>query len=170
MRELTLSHAIFRRPSGGRFKVDATALAQMLAFRQVSPQQTEAGGMLLGRHICGCDDVVVDEVTIPMPGDRRTRTSFWRAQGGHQQVLDARWSASRGTCAYLGEWHTHPEPTPSPSAVDLRDWRRRLSEDRFDGDFLAFLIVGTHEVRAWEGNRHTLDLTPLESLATGAEL
>ena len=83
------------------------------------------------------------------------RLAFHRSQAPHQRVIDARWRVSRGTCQYLGEWHTHPESSPAPSRVDLDDWYRRLRVDRFEGDSLLFIIVGTHEVCVWEGNRCT---------------
>jgi integrative and conjugative element protein (TIGR02256 family) len=98
---------------------------------------------------------VVDEVTIPMRGDRRMRLAFHRSPKPHQEVIDSRWAVSQGTCQYLGEWHTHPEFSPTPSSTDLSDWRRRLSADQFEGDSLLFVIVGICEVRVWEGFRST---------------
>lgn len=136
-------------------KVGPVALSQVLAFRQIRSSHTEAGGVLLGRYILGCQDRVVDEVTVPMRGDRRMRLAFHRSPERHQEVIDSRWAASRGTCQYLGEWHTHPEFSPTPSSTDLSDWRRRLRADQFDGDSLLFVIVGIREVRAWEGFRCT---------------
>ncbi|NMO18772.1 hypothetical protein HPC49_14015 [Pyxidicoccus fallax] len=154
---------------GTRVKLDPAALSQMLAFRQTRTCHPEAGGVLLGRYIVGCRDVVVDEVTIPMAGDWRLPFFFRRSHSRHQQVIDARWAASRGTCQYLGEWHTHPEPIPGPSSTDIADWRRRLRTDRFDGDSLLFIIVGIREVRVWEGSRGDRAFTLLQP-AGGTEL
>ena len=154
---------LFHRAGGGLVKVAPAALAQLLLFRQLEPDSTEAGGVLLGRHIVGCRDMVIDEVTVPMQEDRRLRLAFHRSQTGHQKVIDARWLDSEGTCHYLGEWHTHPETAPTPSSVDLADWRRRLSVDQFEGDSLLFLIVGTRELRAWEGLRHSYALRGLRT-------
>jgi integrative and conjugative element protein (TIGR02256 family) len=134
----------------------------MLGFRQRHCVAREAGGVILGRYVRDCDDVVVDEVTVPTRRDRRTRTRYHRDARDHQRVIDARWEGSAGTCLYLGEWHTHPEPIPSPSSVDLAEWKRRLQNDQFDGDALLFLIVGTKTVGAWEGLRSTLEIRMLE--------
>lgn len=153
---------VFHRLDGSGVKVGPVALSRMLVFQQTGSSHTEAGGILLGRYIAGCRDVVVDEVTSPMEGDRRTRFAFHRSPARHQAVIDSRWAASRGTCQYLGEWHTHPELSPTPSSVDLSDWRRRLRADRFDGDALLFVIVGICEVRIWEGSRRTLVIDPLQ--------
>lgn len=152
---------MLRRASGSVVKIDPAALEQMLRFQQLEAHQAEAGGVLLGRRILGGHDVVVDEVTSPMPEDVRTRQTFHRSRAGHQQVIGDRWRTSEGTCLYLGEWHTHPEPCPLPSQVDVGDWRRRLRTDRFDEDSLLFVIVGMQEVRAWEGFRHSLEILPL---------
>jgi integrative and conjugative element protein (TIGR02256 family) len=155
----------FRRPGGATLVIDACALAAMLRYRQSGRRDPEAGGVLLGRHILDAPHIVVDEVTVPTKGDRRLWAFFRRGRDAHQRVIDERWAASRGTCQYLGEWHTHPEPVPRASAVDLADWRRRLRADVFDGDSLIFLIVGTEALRVWEGSRAARTLTPLIQIA-----
>lgn len=157
----------FRRPDGSVFVLDAAALAILLGFRQVRRRDTEAGGVLLGRYILDAPHVVVDEVTTPMKGDRRWLTGFHRGRDTHQRVIDARWTASGGTCQYLGEWHTHPEALPNASPVDRRDWARRLRSDTFDADSLFFLIVGIEGLRVWEGSRAMATLALLTELERG---
>lgn len=144
---------VFRKSNGGRLGLDHEALRVMLSFTQIGPTATEAGGVLIGRHIEDSDDVIVDVVTRPMPGDRRKRTTFHRSKQAHQEVIDEEWNASCGRRTYLGEWHTHPELHPSPSTMDLQDWRKRIRCDTFHGDCLHFLIVGQDEVGAWEMHR-----------------
>ena len=53
------------------------------------------------------------------------------------------------TMAYLGLWHTHPEPCPTPSNTDKRGWEKTVSADMFEGDRLFFPIVGTTLIRVW---------------------
>jgi integrative and conjugative element protein (TIGR02256 family) len=144
---------VFSRQGGALLKVDTYPLEQMLAYRQTSRRSKEAGGVLLGRHILGSSDVVVDEVTLPMRGDKRSLFGFLRGRSRHQKRIDDRWLESRGTCLYLGEWHSHPESQPSASPVDLSDWRRRLREDQFDADSLFFVIIGIDGISAYEGRR-----------------
>lgn len=141
-----------RRPRGS-LKLDAGVLDVFKQFRQVDRYATEAGGVIIGRHIVGTDDVVADIATTPSASDRRTRTKFHRSQQAHQQILDAVWLRSAGTQVYLGEWHTHPEPFPSPSSVDMDDWRRRLERDAVEAPFVFFLIVGQLAIHVWEGSR-----------------
>ncbi len=143
----------FRRENGSVFIIGTSAMTAMLGFRQQTRRATEAGGVLLGRHLLQAAHVVVDEVTIPMVGDRRWRTGFWRERPAHQGVIDERWVESRGTCQYLGEWHTHPEAVPHPSSVDRCDWLRRLAQDTYETISLFFIIVGTAKLCVWEGTR-----------------
>ena len=119
----------------------------------------------MGRYLHGSNDIVIDAATEPMPGDRRTRYSFYRDKKRHQAALDAAWRASNGTCTYLGEWHTHPEAYPSPSGIDWKDWARRLREDSYFSELL-FLIVGTEQIAAWAGRSASLPRQPLLLLPT----
>jgi integrative and conjugative element protein (TIGR02256 family) len=154
---------IFYRSGGAAVKIAPPALAVMLSFRQTTATAKEAGGILLGRYIIDCQDVVVDEATAPTRSDRRTRFTFHRDAISHQRIIDERWHASRGRFHYLGEWHTHPETSPTPSSVDLADWRRRLRTDRFDANSLLFIIVGIRNLRIWEGRGHEIHELTLDN-------
>jgi integrative and conjugative element protein (TIGR02256 family) len=122
----------------------------MVKHRQDTKRKKEAGGLLVGRHLLNRVDIIVDGITEPLPGDRRTRLSFFRAPQKHQSALDLAWQVSEGTETYLGEWHTHPEEVPTPSTTDLRNWKRKLRVDVYS-DVLFFVIVGTHALVVWEG-------------------
>jgi integrative and conjugative element protein (TIGR02256 family) len=132
-------------------KIDAAALASLVAYSQLRPRDDEAGGVLLGRWLEGASSFVVDAISEPQPEDRRTRTSFFRSYRGHTQIIADNLRASRDTRGYLGEWHTHPEPVPKPSRIDRRDWCRRLHCDRVELPWVFFIIVGTAEICAWTG-------------------
>lgn len=142
----------FVRSAGGRFQISTSAVTVIHTYIQGVPEAPEAGGVLLGRHIVKSRDIIVDRVTVPMLDDRRSRLRFFRARRQHQEEIDRVWRESDGTCTYLGEWHTHPEPSPEPSFVDRLEWQRKLLFDRFT-EPLFFVIVGITEVRAWEGVR-----------------
>ena len=143
---------VFRLPDGRRIKLTAEVVARLRQYAQHAPDAAEAGGVLLGRYLSDSDDVVVDDLTEPLPGDKRGRYFFHRAQKAHQRVIEQVWQASGGTRTYLGEWHTHPEPQPTPSCIDTCDWRRKLRQDQYF-DRLFFFIVGTEQVRGWSGSR-----------------
>jgi integrative and conjugative element protein (TIGR02256 family) len=142
----------FTRPDGMVVEIGPAAAAVMRGFAQHAPDALEAGGVLLGRHLVDGSAIIIDTVTAPLPGDRRSRTRFFRARRRHQAAITRAWHQSAGTCTYLGEWHTHPETLPAPSAVDLADWQRRLRSDRFI-EPIVFVIVGTAAIRVWLGSR-----------------
>ncbi|MGG6268512.1 Mov34/MPN/PAD-1 family protein [Leptolyngbya sp. AN03gr2] len=156
---------IFQKTDGGKLEIGLKALTKMLRYRQKSESRKEAGGVLMGRYIRDCLDVVIDDVTTPMSKDRRTRFSFFRNQEQHQQILDNVWQASLGTTHYLGEWHTHPEAVPTPSPADLADWQKHLCSDIFSGSTLFFIIVGIESLQTWECHRQSYSKTSkIESL------
>jgi len=139
----------FRRTRHGRFHVGVDARAVLLRYLQHGPRALEAGGVLIGRHLLGTEDIVADYVTTPMQGDKRTRFSFYRGQKQHQRAVDRAWAASGGVYTYLGEWHTHPESVPSPSCLDRREHIRTIQTARCSHP-IFFLILGTETARTWE--------------------
>lgn len=157
---------LFQKGDGCLFKLDQAVVTVMQRYMQRAADDLEAGGVLMGRRLRGQPHLIVDELTTPMLGDRRRRTRFSRGYETHQRILDEKWQQSGGTCGYLGEWHTHPEPVPAPSATDLRNWRRHLLDDVFDGDYLYFIIIGTEEIRAWEGRCSDRHITLLAQILT----
>lgn len=144
---------VFHDERGARTKVGSRVVAMLRGYAQHARSSLEAGGVLIGRLLRDCDDVVIDVATEPMVDDVRRRCSFTRACAAHQDVIEATWRASGRTLGYLGEWHTHPEAVPTPSRVDRRDWVRRLGRDHYEGDRLFFVIVGTKSMRMWAGTR-----------------
>ena len=133
----------------------------MVAYSQAIPSDHEAGGLLLGRLIIDCNDVVIDDVTVPDIEDQSGRFFFFRKALAHQEKLKQRWLQSNGTCNYLGEWHTHPEAIPRPSSHDISNWKRILWEAKYDSGFLFFIIVGTQTISVWEGKKDNLDILEL---------
>ncbi|MBS7690743.1 Mov34/MPN/PAD-1 family protein [Pseudomonas lalucatii] len=144
---------VFRVTSHQRLILVEDAVNQMKAFAQHKWWHTEAGGVLLGRHLLDSGDVVVDEVTMPQSTDCRSRFSFFRSSK-HQALARERWQNQLNTMAYLGLWHTHPEVDPTPSGVDHRDWQQAVSRDEFEGERLYFPIIGTQRIRIWCLSRH----------------
>jgi integrative and conjugative element protein (TIGR02256 family) len=142
----------FVRLGGVYFEISVPVRLIMQRFRQSEMHMTEAGGVLLGRHLRDGSAIIADDITTPLPGDKRARASFFRASKRHQAAIDAVWRTSDGTCTYLGEWHTHPEPFPTPSTIDWANWQRRLANDQYS-EPIFFVIVGTRATFAWEGRR-----------------
>ena len=155
---------IFRKSDGGKFKVDKVPLQKIRQYLQVSREMNEAGGVLLGRYIIDSDDIVVDDITTPMQNDVRKMCFFLKQKKYHQKVVTESWIKSKGTCNYLGEWHTHPEAVPTPSPIDKREWKRLLKSTRFEGECLYFIIAGTEQIRVWEVSRSDSTIIRLEEI------
>lgn len=159
-----IEDVIYELSNGGRLKLSAEVLMQMLKYIQDERKKPEGGGVILGRFIADTNDIVIDLVTEPMRGDKRSRTRFKRGVKNHQAIIDKYWYISNGTINYLGEWHTHPEPVPNPSFIDVRSWKKMLSHDRFDSQCLYYIIIGTAEIGVWEGDRDALKFRQLKEL------
>ncbi len=78
--------------------------------------------------------------TEPVATDRRTRFAFVPTLSNQQRVIDKRF---RSGLHFIGEWHTHPEPRPTPSAVDLRSMADCFRDSRHQLAGLVMLILGT---------------------------
>lgn len=143
---------VFQVTASQRLIFVEAAVEQMLAHAQRRWWQSEAGGVLLGRHLLDSNDLVVDEVTTPQEQDRLSRFSFFRSRQ-HGVLAKKRWDATHSTMAYLGLWHTHPQADPTPSSIDRHDWEQAVAKDSFEGSRLFFPIVGTKRIRVWTKTR-----------------
>lgn len=115
--------------------------------RQTAPFATESFGVLMGTTSVDQREIWIERVTTPMARDERTRFSFALRDPGHQRMVCGMFTSSGGRAIYLGTWHTHPEPVPTPSGIDRNDWGSCLRANR--GRPLAFVLVGTERVRVF---------------------
>ncbi|MCK9293526.1 MAG: Mov34/MPN/PAD-1 family protein [Desulfobulbaceae bacterium] len=136
-----------------KFIITEPVVDLLMNYRQTDKWQKEAGGLLIGRHLLEEDHLVVDRITEPTWWDKRLRTFFFRSNR-HNRILYKTWNDSNKTLTLLGLWHTHPEPIPTPSVVDYKDWENTLLQGEYFGDFLVFMIVGTQKIRIWRGDKH----------------
>lgn len=147
---MTPQRLCFARSRGGTVLLTSAAMTVFHEHRQIGRLARERGGVMLGRLMAGCDDVIVDSVTEPNRFDCGGRFFFRRARRPAQQAIDSAWEKSRGTRNYIDEWHTHPEKCPEPSSHDLKEWRRLSLEAVVEQNVLFFLIVGQCSVVLWE--------------------
>ena len=149
-----------------------SVIERLLTYRQVKKRQKEAGGLLIGRHLLEEDYLVVDKITEPTRWDTRLRNFFFRSNR-HNQLVFKEWKKSDQTETLLGLWHTHPEAVPNPSQVDFKDWQRTLLHGDYVGNILFFVIVGTRNIRLWQGDRRAqfieLKIIPISTLEKNNE-
>lgn len=123
--------------------LDPSVVELLSKHRQVAPQATEAGGILLG-HLRG-PHFHIRFATTPGPNDVRSRTSFHRQDESHERAyLRAR--RDDPLIAYIGDWHTHPENLPAPSPTDESEWGLIAVHVKRQ---CVFLVQGRAEVVCW---------------------
>ena len=145
----------FEHPSRPFFvAVCDEALAVLRDHEQHEINDTEAGGVLIGEQ--RDRGLTVTLSTPPQRTDRRSRYRFNRREAGHQQLVEIAWRQSGGQQSYIGEWHSHPEPVPTPSFPDRMGWAARSVCVR---KALAVIIVGQEEL--YVGLQEGLTLTCL---------
>ncbi|MBW8360971.1 MAG: Mov34/MPN/PAD-1 family protein [Kaistella sp.] len=110
-------------------------------FTQHKAMAPEAGGIILGKIIN--DQINILKLSVPTSLDKGSRTNFERNKVSAQIILDYEFYNSNGQLIYLGEWHTHPEPYPSPSKTDLKMLKRQFESNSLNTDFLLLFIKGT---------------------------
>ena len=107
----------------------------------------ESFGVLVGTTSIDRKAVRIEAVTTPKRLDRRWRLGFQLADRGHERTVRRMFERSCRQCIYLGTWHTHPEPVPTPSGVDTSDWLECLRAN--PGRPLVFVVVGTEQARVF---------------------
>jgi integrative and conjugative element protein (TIGR02256 family) len=141
---------VFVLPDNKLLCIRPEALGKMNPYRQIRRFDKEAGGILIGRVLVEDGNYIIDDVSEPMPTDKRSRFRFSRKTEGHQEYFNAVWERENGRCFYLGEWHTHPERVPIPSSIDRKDWNRLLNIG-YETGCLFFIILGIDEIKVWYG-------------------
>ena len=132
------------------------AIKTFSEFRQF-PDSNEAGGILLGR-VYPKSHVSVEVATKPHQLDKPGRDFFDRSRGPAQRIVNKAWKITFGERVYLGEWHTHRQLNPVPSARDRKMIRNMFHQTRMQIDFLLLIVVGIED---WVGIENGISLKRL---------
>ena len=147
---------------GSYVLIEQDVMAALHKFRQLSADDSEAGGILIGYR--RQQHLHVVEFTAPAAGDHRTRYEFDRRDPCHARWAYERWKRSRGKLDCVGEWHTHPEDIPSPSGLDRSEWQRVPSSVE---QMRVFLIIGI--AADWLGVGQRTRLSPATAVNRAAD-
>lgn len=118
-------------------RITSQALATFDAHRQRRCFQREAGGQLFARIREKNWEIVT--TTGPRSRDRRGRFSFWPHRASEQDEIFEH--HARGL-DYVGDWHTHPEDMPTPSADDLSSIAEIVRKSTHHLPGFLLMIVG----------------------------
>lgn len=147
------SELTFEDHNGNLVVIMPNVIEQMLNHRQLTNDSNEAAGVLIGER--RGKHLVIWDLSEPGLGDIRSRHAVDRRGPHHQRTVDEAFSRSGGTLQYLGEWHTHPEVTPSPSMKDLTTWIKNIH----GSDEMLLIIVGIEHI--WVAKKY---LTRIKNL------
>ena len=103
-------------------------LRNVSLFKQTK-NENESGGVLFCKKKVGLDEYYIIDMTLPNKHDKSSRFSFVRNAKEAQKIIEKKWKDSDGYINYIGEWHTHPETSPSPSFVDIKTYKQ-ISKDK----------------------------------------
>jgi len=137
-------------PNSGIIVITAPEVLKVFTkYIQDDELKLEAGGILLGYR--RGQHFEITHATEPTKYDQRSRHHFVRSPEIHSEIAIDIWRGSHGHITYCGEWHTHPEASPSPSPIDIREWMA-LSEKLPYNRAYVMTIVGTEQL--WNGLAH----------------
>lgn len=130
----------------------------------------ETGGVLIGYWAPQGREVVVVKSIGPGPCAKHFRAGFEPDYSFHEAQVAKFFRASKGICAYLGDWHTHPDSAdPIPSFKDRRTMKRIAThrEARAPEPLMAILGgSGPWSISIWKGSmRSYLPGIRIEKLA-----
>ena len=132
---------------------EKSVLAKILAFTQRSGFNNESGGLLLGLR--KKEHLHVTKATFPGKADQGYYNSFFRRDWSHQFIASKEWMKSGFRVDWIGEWHSHPENDPQPSATDFNTWREQTNIRKRT---MVYLIIGIKS--EWVGYLSHKDIKP----------
>lgn len=102
--------------------------------------EPESGGLLFAEFDFPLIQVV--EVSVPHATDKRWRTLFIPNRVQQRKLIKQCFKNGRH---FVGEWHTHPEPKPTPSGLDLKSMGDAFVKSYHELNYFIMVIVGNKE-------------------------
>lgn len=107
-------------------------------YRQLRYWDKEAGGQLFARF--EGNHTLIQEVTGPRPNDKRSRHSYRPDRLAEQREIQEMFDKN---FHYVGDWHTHPSASPSPSDTDVLNISSCVARSEHELNGFLMIIVGT---------------------------
>ena len=117
--------------------IEPAVVRHLTENRQKKPNAPEVGGQLFGSFEKFC--VRVSLASGPREADKKSRFSFFPSRRKENTEIKDRF---RDGLHYVGDWHTHPEPYPTPSRIDLRSMEDCFQNSRHSLSHFVMIIVG----------------------------
>lgn len=153
LQQLSNKNWVWQLSNNVRGNFSSETIAKLTKWKQTCIFSREAGGLLLGFIDIETNGLLVESITTPCWGDKRSRYGFYRGTG-HQKQANKWHQDTEQHGTIVGLWHTHPEPVPHPSSTDWEDLNNMLKNATYCGSGLVYIIVGTEKIRLWFGYKH----------------
>lgn len=115
-------------------------IAHLRKHAQISPNSPEAGGQLFAKVSLDGTHWLVSVATGPRPTDKRSRFFFKPNRRSEQREINAEFEKGNH---YVGDWHTHPQQLPQPSASDTGSMVEMVQKSTHQLPGFLMVIVGT---------------------------
>jgi integrative and conjugative element protein (TIGR02256 family) len=147
--------------SSQRLILTPSALEVFTRYRQVN-DEPEAGGLLFAEFEFPI--IQISEVTSPHISDKRWRTLFVPNRTLQRKRIKQIFAAGQH---FVGEWHTHPEPNPTPSKLDLKSMSDAFKKSSHELNYFLMIIVGngTDQLQLWVSAHDKLSYCQLRELS-----
>ena len=123
------------------------AYKRILQYRQTTGPET--GGVIVG-FVAPSDRVILQRFMAPSNRNRAGRFWLERDLRDAQAFVNGAYRDTGGKLNYVGEWHTHPARSPSPSTLDVSMLNDMLRNSQIELNFLVGVILGnTGRLRVW---------------------
>lgn len=137
------------------------ALAIFSDFRQMNGEP-EGGGLLFAQFEFPIIRILA--ITAPTSTDGRWVTLFVPNRILQRRSIKDHFKRGRH---FVGEWHTHPEPNPTPSNLDLASMRDAFLRSDHELNYFIMVIVGNRsdKLSLWvsaHNGRHFKRLSELQ--------
>lgn len=106
----------------------------------------EFGGVFVGEYSKDKQTVNVSDIILPL-AYKSSRVSFDRGIDGLKEKLLDYYNAEPSRI-YVGEWHTHPNASPTPSWTDILAIRQIVTSENVNINNPIMLILGLTLIEA----------------------
>jgi integrative and conjugative element protein (TIGR02256 family) len=131
---------MIKLPNSYFLEIEQHILARFRGSRQSKINPLESGGILMGKKIG--EKFLIDFASTPGAGDKRKINRFIRNKKRAQEIINREREKTNNRRIYLGEWHTHFEENPTPTNLDLREWKLTFNNSLLNINFMFCIIVG----------------------------
>lgn len=137
--------------SGYEIRIAGPAWSDMLGWiskaRRTLGGKIETGGILFGEHDSTLRIIWVSEIIGPPSDSDSSPDGFVTGILGVKEANAEKQQRTKGSVAFVGMWHTHPNSAPIPSATDLSGMAQIVGATGSANPKALLLILGGSD---WE--------------------